>query len=89
MNLTKSLLANAFALTAAILWVVCSAFVWLLPNLSLKISKWWVHGMKVSALGQFNLTLNNFLLGGVTLVVAMWVTGYVFGWALEYLQKQA
>jgi hypothetical protein len=87
-KLTKELLANAFALTTVVMWTVCSAFVLLLPRFSLIVTRWWVHGLKVDQLGQYNLSLTNFLIGGVTLSLWMWVTGYVFGWSLEYLGKK-
>lgn len=88
MKLTKELLANAFALASGILWVVCSTFVFIFPKFSLTVTSWWMHGLRVGNLGNFNLNLANFLLGGTTLVVSMWVTGYVFGWSLEYLRKK-
>lgn len=61
---------GAFALATAILWVICSAFVFLLPDLSMTITNWWVHGLNLSALGSFKLDLANFLLGGITLTLA-------------------
>lgn len=88
MKLTKELLANAFALTTGILWVLCSAFVWVLPGFSMIVTKWWVHGMQVENLGQFNLNITNFILGGVTLIISAWVTGYVFGSSLKFFEKK-
>ena len=76
-------LANAFALAMIILWVICSAVVWLLPDLSWQITGWWMHGMNLSAMGYWNLTFSNFLLGGIAAVVSAWVTGYVLGWSWE------
>ncbi|MDZ7587383.1 MAG: DUF5676 family membrane protein [Patescibacteria group bacterium] len=83
MKLEKMVLANAFALAVAILWILCALFVVLLPDLSMTIVKSWLLGMDLSALGSWSLDLANFLLGGVTLVISAWVSGYVFGWALE------
>ena len=78
-NTTK--LANAFALTMAILWVACSAVVWLLPGFASQVTEWWMHGMDISVMGNWNLTLNSFLLGGITAVISAWVTGWVLGWS--------
>ena len=80
-NTTK--LANAFALTLAILWTLCSFFVWLLPDLSLQITSWWMHGMDLSVMGSWRLTIGNFLLGGITAVISAWVTGWVLGWTWQ------
>ena len=74
-------LANAFALAMAILWTMCSIFVWLLPDFSLQITSWWMHGMDLSAMGSWNLTIGNFLLGGIAAVISAWVTGWVLGWS--------
>lgn len=80
-NTTK--LANAFALAMMVLWIICSLFVWLLPDLSLQITSWWMHGMDLSAMGSWHLTVGNFLLGGITAVISAWVTGWVLGWAWQ------
>jgi len=34
-------------------------------------------------MGDWNLTLNSFLLGGITAVVSAWVTGWVLGWSWQ------
>lgn len=88
MKLTKELLANSFALATAILWVLCSAFVFILPGFSMTVTRWWLHGMQVDQLGPFSLNPTNFILGGATLIISLWITGYVFGWSLEYLSKR-
>lgn len=88
MKLEKTTIANALALTTAIIWVVCSAFVFLLSDLSMTITNWWVHGLNLSVLGSFKLDLANFLLGGITLTLSFWGIGYVFGWSWEKVSKK-
>jgi len=88
MKLTGTILANAFALTTVIVWVICSAFIFLLPGLSMTITSWWVHGLDLSPLGTFKLDLINFLLGGITLTLAFWGIGYIFGWSWEKVSKK-
>ncbi|GMR19024.1 MAG: hypothetical protein BMS9Abin34_148 [Patescibacteria group bacterium] len=83
MKLDKLVLANTLGLTVSILWVLCALAVWLLPDLSLVVTKWWLHGLDISVLGSWGLTLENFLLGGLTLGASFWVVGYVFGWSWE------
>jgi len=88
MKFDKIVLANAFALATVILWVVCSIFVFLLPSLSMEITGWWMHGLDLSSLGSFQLTITNFLIGGITLTIAFWVIGYIFGWSWEKMNKK-
>ena len=75
-------LANTFALATVILWVLCSAFVWVLPDFSLQASQWMMHGVSLSA---FNINLNNILLGGVAWTVCAWITGWVLGWSWNFM----
>lgn len=88
MKLTKKSLANALGLTIAIVWAVCSVFVALLPDFSMVVTKWWMHGMDITLLGNWNLNLANFLLGGITLAISGWLFGYVLGWSLEYFSEK-
>ena len=83
MKLDRITIANAFALTTGIAWVICSAFVFLLPDFSMTITSWWFHGLNLSPLGSFKLDFINFLLGGVILVLSFWVIGYILGWSWE------
>lgn len=83
MKKAKIVLANAFALTVAILWVVCSLIIAVFPAFALTVTTWWMHGLALSAMGTWNLTWGNFFLGGVTLVVAAWLSAYLFGWCWE------
>lgn len=87
MKITKNGLAGAFAQTTAILWVLCTVFVALWPGFSLKVTKWWLHGMNIDALGKFHLGWGNFIWGGLTLILSAWVVGYVLGWSLEVAEK--
>lgn len=83
----KTVLANAFGLATAIFWVVCTAVTWLLPDLSLVVTKWWIHGLDISVMGNWDITLSNFLLGGLTLTGSAWMLGWIFGWFWEKLSK--
>lgn len=85
MKIDKIRLANSFALSMAVLWILCSIVVWLLPELTLQITTWWMHGMNLSNMGDWNLTLSNFFWGGIMTVISSWVTGWVLGWSWETL----
>lgn len=80
-------LGNAFALTAAIVWIICSLFIWLLPDFSLTVIRWLAMGLDISALGRFNLDFGTFLIGGITITVSAWIGGYILGWSIEYFRK--
>ena len=83
MKRNKTVLANAFALATAILWTICSLFVILLPGPSMTVTKWWMHGLDITVMGDWGLNLTNFLLGGLILTASAWLSGYVFGWSWE------
>lgn len=83
MKLEKGVLANAAALATGIFWVACSVFVFLFPGFSTTVTNWLLHGLDISVLGSWSLTLPNFILGGVTSVGSAWITGWVFGWSWE------
>lgn len=87
MELTKKSLANALGLATAIAWVVCSALVYFLPELSLRITQWWMHGLNIAPLGSWSLNLANFISGGITMTISAWSFGYVLGWSLKYFSK--
>lgn len=88
MKLERTILANAFALATAILWVICSLIIAVLPGLSWTVSNWWAHGLLTGVRSSWSWTLPNFLLGGVTLTASAWVMGYVFGWSWEKMSKK-
>lgn len=87
MKLEKGIIANAFALTTAVAWVICSVVVYLFPDPSLLITRWWMHGMQVEVMGTWNLTLGNFVWGGLTITAAAWLVGYIYGWTWEKLSR--
>lgn len=85
MKLTKNNLANGLALATAILWILCSAFVAIFPDFSHTVTVWWMHGMDIA---KYSLSWSNFILGGLSLVAAFWLVGYVVGWSLECVDKK-
>lgn len=87
MKVDKMKLANTFALTVVILWVICTAAIWLFPNFSLVTLNWWMHGVDIVTMTGWNLTIANFLLGGTSVTVSAWVTGYVLAWSWEKINK--
>jgi len=85
MKLSKKILANAFALSAFIIWLISTVFVYLFPQFSLNITTWMMMGMKIE---PYELTWFNFFWGGILFIVCSWICGYIFGWSLEYVNKK-
>ncbi|WP_286829201.1 MULTISPECIES: DUF5676 family membrane protein [Kordiimonas] len=77
MKLNVTALANAAAATAAILWIVCSLFVVLLPGMMMSMTGHMVH-LEMQAY-SWVVTLYGFAFGLVIWVVLAWTTGWLFG----------
>jgi len=84
----KMAVANSFALAMAVIWIICSIAVWLLPDLSMAISNWWMHGLDMRVMGVWNLTLANFIMGGLTAIVSAWLAGWILGWSWEIVNRK-
>lgn len=85
MKLDKMVIANASALSSALLWTLCSLGVALFPSLVETIREWIMHGSV--ATGALEVTFGSYLLGGLSIIVISWIWGYLFGWAWEYCSK--
>ena len=77
MKLNATAMANAAAATAAILWIVCSLFVVLLPGMMMSMTGHMVH-LEMQAY-SWVVTLYGFAFGLVIWVVLAWTTGWLFG----------
>ena len=90
MKIEKITFANALALTTLIVWVVCSAFVAILPGLYMRAGGWWMH-MNYSSLTSLGMwpmmSMNGIFFGGFTMVIAAWIAVYIFVWIYEQLGK--
>ncbi len=88
METNKVSLAHAFGLTTAILWVLCVIVVALFPVFSLTVTQSWMHGMDMTSMGGWYLSFNGIFFGGVAIVICAWITGFIFGWSLEFVSKK-
>lgn len=82
------ILANSFATTIALIWLICSLGVAFLPEPSLMITKLVMHSQDMSVMGAWQVTIQSFILGGIISVVFGWVVGYVLGLSIEYFGKK-
>ena len=69
---------NALAVTTAIVYVVCRLLVGLFPDISFAIAESWFHGIELSKLGNWNLTMSSFILGIISSAITAWIVGYNF-----------
>lgn len=70
--------ANALAATTAVIYVVYTAAVALLPDLSLTIVQSWLHAINLTKISSFNITVGSFILGIITAIGGAWLIGFVF-----------
>ena len=52
--------ANAAATTVAVIYVACRVLIGLFPDLSFTIAQSWFHGIQLTKLGTWDLTLPSF-----------------------------
>lgn len=79
--------ANAATVTVAIIYVACRVAVALFPDLAMTVAQSWFHGLDISKVSGWNLSLGSFILGLVTSTAGAWLTGYLFAIAYNYFVK--
>jgi hypothetical protein len=67
-------LANASAIVAALLYVLCAIFVAVAPGISLAVLRSWFHGVELSLLAGAGMSAGGLMLGITTLVATAWVS---------------
>lgn len=72
------IIANALAVTTTIIYVICRVLVGLFPDVSFIIAQSWFHGIELSKLDSWNLTMSSFVLGLISSTISAWVIGYIF-----------
>lgn len=70
--------ANAMAVTAAALFVVCRAAFAVVPDLAMQVARSWFHSVDISQVSAWSLTTESFILGLVTITVGAWLVGFLF-----------
>lgn len=80
--------ANAVAVTTVIVFVACRILVGLFPGLSFAVAQSWFHGITLSQLESWNLTIGSFILGLVSSTITAWVVGYLFAYVYSLLAKK-
>lgn len=78
MNHSVIATANASAVTTGVFYIVCRILVGLFPGFMFAIAQSLLHGMALTQVGTWNLSIGNFLLGLFASMASAWFVGYVF-----------
>ena len=79
--------ANAATITVAVIFVACRVAVALFPDLAMTIAQSWFHGLQLSKVSGWDLSLGSFILGLVTSSGGAWLVGYLFANIYNYFLK--
>lgn len=80
--------ANAAAVTVGIFYVICRVLVGLFPGLMFAVAQSLLHGMALTQVGSWNLSVGNFVLGLLTSMASAWVVGYIFATCYNSFAKK-
>ncbi|KKS77719.1 MAG: hypothetical protein UV74_C0013G0095 [Candidatus Woesebacteria bacterium GW2011_GWB1_43_14] len=80
--------ANALAATTGVVYVACRILVSLFPDLMFSVGQSWLHGIELTRLGSWNLSLGTFTVGLASSVIFAWVIGYAFAVSYNYFSKR-
>lgn len=72
--------ALAAAVTAGVLYVICAVFVFLFPDLALKLLGWMVHLMNIDQFVGVQVTVGGFITGLLPILFYSFVGAYLFVW---------
>ena len=88
MKFHKTILANAFALTIGVTYLICRLLTMLVPGMFMQITKSWFHLIDLTRISGSDLGPGLFILGLLSSVISAWLFGYLLGWSIEYFSKQ-
>lgn len=85
MRLDANRLAASSGLTAAILWILCSSVVAVLPGPMMRMTGHMVHASLEEL--DWTLTFTGFFVGLIAWMIFAAVTGWLIGWMYSYLGR--
>lgn len=77
--------ALASAITMAILYAICSAFVAIAPETALQFGGWLIHITNVEQFATVGITLREVLLGFLPILFYSYAGTYLFAWTYNKL----
>ncbi|HLE49690.1 MAG TPA: DUF5676 family membrane protein [Patescibacteria group bacterium] len=80
--------ANAVATTVAAIYIVCALSIVLFPNFVMGIAQSWFHGIDITRIQAFNVTVGSFFYGLITAVIGGWLVGWCFAHCYNFFSKQ-
>lgn len=80
--------ANALAATVGVIYVVCAVLVTLLPGVSMAVAQSWFHGIDITRISSWNVTVGSFIMGLVTSIAFSWAVGYLFAYTYNLFAKK-
>ena len=87
MKLNEHAFANASAIIIGVVYVVCSFLVVVFPEFFKMVSQSWFHGIDIGLIWTGS-PRGNFLLGLISAVIGMWLTGWAFARAYNQFSKK-
>lgn len=87
MKLDAQRIALTSAITMAILYAICSAFVAMSSELAIKFGGWMIHLTNVDQFAEVGMTLGDVLLGFLPILFYSYLGAYLFAWIYNKLSK--
>lgn len=89
--INKNKVALSAGLTGAIMYIFCAIFVWILPDLSLKLIGWLAHlvNLQEKLSGNVTLTIGGVATGLIEVFIYLYVVGWIFAGVYNRLNKSA
>lgn len=85
MELKTQKFALASAITMAILYAICSAFVAIAPETALKFGGWLIHITNVEQFATVGMNLGEVLFGFLPILFYSYIGAYLFAWIYNKL----
>lgn len=80
--------ANAAAVTTGVVFVACRILVGVFPDWMFAVAQSWLHGIELTKISNWNLSLSTFSLGLVSSVAFAWAVGYAFASLSNYFSRR-
>lgn len=88
MRLQPIALAKAFAWMTGIVYSLCALAIIYFPDLAMGIAQSWFHGIDISLIQSFEVSLESFITGLITSMLAAWLAGYLLAGFYNYFARK-
>ena len=80
--------AKTLAWTTGILYSLCALAIIYFPDLAIGIAGAWFHGVDITLLETFEVSLGSFTTGLIASMLTAWVAGYLLAGFYNYFSKE-